>query len=393
MLNNKLPSLLTLLILLATAAGTVGGDSIIRVGYLSQQVELPPALSNLDETPIDEGLAGARLAIDDNNTTGKFTGQTFELVSHRLQAGGDPATAFANLVANGIHFVVLDLHGEALERVMDAVGDQMVLLFNAGARDRRFREAQCHPRLLHTALSRDMETDALAQYFVKKRWNRWLLITGPRNEDRLFADAIRRSARKFGLKVVKERNWTGEHDARRTAQAEVPLFTQGVDYDVLMVADEIGDFGDYLLYRTWKPGLVAGTQALVARGWGRPVEQWGAAQLQERFAAQLKRWMTSRDYASWLAVRSVGEEALRTQSGEFADIDSYIRSGQFQLAAFKGRKLNYRHWNGQLRQPVPIMTARSLVAQAPVEGFLHQHTDLDTLGIDRPESRCSMEGG
>jgi len=35
-----------------------------------------------------------------------------------------------------------------------------------------------------------------------------------------------------------------------------------------------------------------------------------------------------------------------------------------------------------------VGSARSLVAVAPIEGFLHPKTELDTLGYDQPESTC-----
>ena len=62
----------------------------------------------------------------------------------------------------------------------------------------------------------------------------------------------------------------------------------------------------------------------------------------------------------------------------------------FELAGFKGRALTYRTWNGQLRQPIAIAHPRALVAQAPLEGFLHQTNELDSLGLDRPESKCEV---
>ena len=43
-------------------------------------------------------------------------------------------------------------------------------------------------------------------------------------------------------------------------------------------------------------------------------EQWGARQLQSRFQRQAKRLMGLRDYTAWLAVRAVGEAAVRTRS-------------------------------------------------------------------------------
>jgi ABC transporter substrate binding protein (PQQ-dependent alcohol dehydrogenase system) len=66
-------------------------------------------------------------------------------------------------------------------------------------------------------------------------------------------------------------------------------------------------------------------------------------------------------------------------------------SDKFELAGFKGRKLTYREWNGQLRQTIPLIHPRSLVSQSPQEGFLHPVSELDTLGYDQPESRCNLQ--
>ena len=99
------------------------------------------------------------------------------------------------------------------------------------------------------------------------------------------------------------------------------------------------------------------------------------------------------DYAAWAAVRSIGEAVTRTNSGDMGKVREYMLSEKFQLAGFKGRKLTFRGWNGQLRQPIPLTHPRSVVALAPLEGFLHQRNELDTLGLDEPESRCAAFGG
>ena len=177
---------------------------------------------------------------------------------------------------------------------------------------------------------------------------------------------------------------------RRNAAAEVPAFTQDAEYDVVIAADEVGDFSPYILYTTWLPRPVAGSVGLMPVGWHRVVEQWGAVQLQNRFREQAKRGMSARDYATWAAVRSIGEAVTRLNSAEAGNLAAYIRSSDIKLALFKGRSLDYRPWNGQLRQPIPLVHARALVALAPLEGFLHEKTDLDTLGIDEPESQCKM---
>ncbi|TAL51383.1 MAG: branched-chain amino acid ABC transporter substrate-binding protein, partial [Methylovulum sp.] len=224
---------------------------------------------------------------------------------------------------------------------------------------------------------------------VKKRWTKWFLVVGPAPEDRLYSDAIKRSAKRFNIDIVAEKTWEHTFDARRTAQADVAVFSQVEDdYDVLVVADEQGLFGEYLDYRTWLPRPVAGTQGLTATGWHRTHEQWGAVQIQNRFKDQAGRWMEEQDYAAYLAVRAVGEAATRVGSNELPAIKDYLFSEKLALQGYKGNPLSFRAWDGQLRQPVLLAAPRSLVAVAPIEGFLHPKTELDTLGYDQPESHC-----
>ncbi|MCW9035084.1 MAG: ABC transporter substrate-binding protein [Rhodospirillales bacterium] len=359
-----------------------------KIVYLTKKVKLQPALSNLDAPILDEGVQGVRLGIADNNGTGRFMKITYELEEKIVPFEGDVEAAFKEIVAAGNKFVVSNLKEDSLKRLMALPESKQVLLFNIGARENVFRSNLCRSNVFHTLPSRAMLADALVQFLIKKRWEKLFLITGPRKEDLAFSNAIKRSSHKFGAKIVAEKAWTGEHDARRTAQAEVPLFTQGVDYDVLVVSDEIGDFGDYLLYRTWEPKVVAGTQGLVPAAWHRTVEQWGAVQLQNRFNKLTKRWMTPKDYAGWAASRAIGEAVLRARKNDPKSVEDYLLSDKFQLAAFKGRKLTFRPWNGQMRQTIALAAPRSLVSTSPQEGFLHRVTDLDTLGYDAPEVKC-----
>lgn len=365
----------------------------LNIAYLTRVEERSPALSNPQwlQPPEDEGLQGARLAVDDNNTTGRFTNQSFALVERIVPSDGDVGAVLRDLAEAGLRFVVANLGAEALDEILAVPEAERMIIFNAGAPDDRFRNKDCEAFLLHTLPSRAMLADALVQYLAKKRWTDWFLVTGARPEDALFADALRRAAERFGGSIVVEKTWDSAYDARRTAEAEVPVFTQVSDYDVLIVSDEAGLFGEQLMYHTWRPRLVAGTQGLVPTAWHRAVEQWGAVQLQNRFFRNAGRWMTAKDYAAWSAVRSIGEAATRVNSIDFEPITEYIRGDAFQLAAFKGRKLSYRRWNGQLRQPIPLVVPRYLVSLSPQEGFLHQHSELDTLGYDEAESTCRLE--
>ena len=372
------------------------GEELLQIGWLSQAVNRALPLSYLDQPPRDEGIQGARLGIADNDTTGHFTGQSFTLTEAVVPADGDVAAGLRELAMKGIRLVVTDLAAPELLSVDGMPEATGITFFDAGSTDDRLRGEDCRANILHLLPSRAMLADALVQYLVAKRWQNLLLVVGHSGGDREFAGDVRHAAQKFQARIVQEKPWTFVPGARRTdtghfaIQAEVARFTQGISYDVLVVADEEDEFGDDLSYRTFDPRPVAGTQGLVPSAWARPHEQWGATQLQDRFLHQAKRWMTDRDYAAWMAVRAIGEAATRAKSTDPAAIVSFMRSDRFELAAYKGARLSFRSWDGQLRQPVLLADARSLVSVSPQPGFLHQFSELDTLGIDKPETKCRL---
>ncbi|WP_244877203.1 ABC transporter substrate-binding protein [Amphritea japonica] len=361
-----------------------------RIGFLAYHPDRGPVLSNLLPEPQGRGLNGAQLGLNDNNTTGRFLKQHYSLASALAETPEQVSSIVTQWLDDGIRLLITDLPKNELLAVTNIATAYGAIIFNAGSYANELRTETCLSNTLHTLPSRAMLTDALGQWSTARRLQRWLLIKGSQPEDIAYADSLKRSAKRFGVKIVAEKTWSFDTDLRRTAQRELPLFTQTDEYDLVVVADERGDFGEYVMYNTWYPRPVAGTQGLTPVAWHRVIEQWGAAQLQSRFDKEFQRWMNSKDYAAWAAVRTIGEAVTQTRSSDPATLFSFINSDQFQLAAFKGRKLNYRNWSGQLRQPIPLVQPRSLVSQPPLEGFLHPVTDLDTLGIDKPESRCTV---
>jgi ABC transporter substrate binding protein (PQQ-dependent alcohol dehydrogenase system) len=359
----------------------------IDIAYLSQEREWPLRPFFQLATP-DLGLQGARLGIVDDNTTGAFTHQRFQLKELRLSQEAHVEDAFRQLLAAGYRQIITDIPAPELVKLAALPEAAQVLIYDVASSDDELRGQLCAANLVHLLPSRAMRTDALAQYLAKKRWQKLFLVVGPAAEDRLYAAAMRRSAQKFGLKLVAEKAWDHHFDERRTPESEIPVFTQGVEYDVLLVADEAGSFGDFLSYRSWLPRPVAGTQGLVPLAWHFTLEQWGALQLQRRFHEQSGRWPEEQDYAAWLAIRAIGEAATRTRSNEFNDIRRFLLGEAFSLAGFKGVPLSFRPWDGQLRQPVLLATERNVVAVAPVEGYLHPRNELDTLGLDQAETPC-----
>jgi ABC transporter substrate binding protein (PQQ-dependent alcohol dehydrogenase system) len=384
--------------LVALANAALAADPVeIGIGYL-RRAGIRPTLSLVEQPAENDGVAGARLAIEDNNTTGKFLNQRFTLEEVRLKDGDDAAKAAVALADRNIGFIIADVPADTLLQAADAVRDRGTVVFNASAIDDRLREQDCRANVIHTAPTRSMLADGLAQYLVWKQWKRWLLVVGSHDDDKLFADALRRSAARFGAKIVQERVFEDTGGARRTdsgvtlIQRQMPVFTQAAPaYDVLVAADESEVFAPYLPYRTWDPRPVAGSAGLVPKSWDAAHDQWGAVQMQNRFLKLNSRRMTALDMQAWTAARMIGEAASRVNSGDPKKLLDFLKGPDFSIAAFKGQRLTLRDWNLQLRQPILLADGRMVVSVSPQEGFLHQVSELDTLGVDRPETTCKLQ--
>ena len=50
-----------------------------------------------------------------------------------------------------------------------------------------------------------------------------------------------------------------------------------------------------------------------------------------------------------------------------------------------------RHRTPQVRQPVLPTGGRTIASVSPQEKFLHHFSQLDTLGVDLPETKCRMK--
>ena len=368
----------------------------VRIGYL-RRAAVRQTLSLVEQPAENDGVAGARLAVEDNNTTGKFLNQHFTLQEVHLKQGEDASKAAVTLADRNTAFIIVDLPADALLKAAEAIRDRGAVLFNAAATDDRLREQDCQANVIHVAPTRSMLADALAQYLVWKQWKRWLMVVGSHVEDKLYAEALRRAAARFGAKIVQERVFEDTGGARRTdsgvtlIQRQMPVFTQQAPgYDILIAADESEVFAPYLPFRTWDPRPVAGSAGLEPKSWDAAHDQWGAVQIQNRFLKLNSRHMTALDMQAWTAARMIGEAASRANSGDGKAVFDFMTGPDFSVAAFKGQALTLRSWNLQLRQPILLADGRMVVSVSPQEGFLHQLSELDTLGVDQPESKCKL---
>ena len=369
----------------------------ISIGYLQTVEKGRLTISVLDQPPKNLGLAGAEVGINDNNTTGRFMGQEFSLDDVKLSPDENMIPALDKLYQQGVRFFVLDVSADNVLKAADHFKSGDVVIFNAGARGNRLRNEDCRSNVIHTAPSRAILADGLAQYLIWKKWRDWFLVFGSNPADQAWAGSLRRAATRYGARIVSEKEYVDTGGARQTdsghaqVQKQMPVFSQDAeDHDVVVVADESEVFGTYLPYRTWLPRPVTGSAGLQPVSWHPAFEGWGAAQIQNRFAKHAGRRMQGIDMQAWTAVRIVGEAATRTKSADPAKIDAYIKDPGFSIAAFKGQKITLRDWNLQLRQPVLLADGRNVVSVSPQAGFLHQFSELDTLGYDRPETNCKL---
>jgi ABC transporter substrate binding protein (PQQ-dependent alcohol dehydrogenase system) len=369
----------------------------VKVGVI-REAHSRETISILDIPPTDDFIAGARMATDDNNTTGRFLDQSFSIVDAKLAPGEDAVAALKGMLDDDVRFFIVDLPAAEVLAVADVARASGALVFNAGAPDDRLREEECRDNVIHVSPTRSMLTDGLAQYLIWKQWRRWLLVVGSHPEDQLLAEAYRRSAKKFGAKIVEERVYEDTGGGRRSdsgsvqVQRQMPVFTQNApDHDVLVAADESEVFAGFLPYRTWVARPVVGSAGLRPVSWDPSHEFWGAVQLQNRFQRAFKRGMNARDNQAWEAMRLIGDAVAHTKSADPKAIRDDLLSPGFALGAFKGQGLTLRPWNQQMRQPILLTDGRGTVSVSPQEGFLHQTSELDTLGFDRPETKCKLQ--
>lgn len=367
----------------------------LHIVYLGKHYSEPTPLSLLDKPAYDKGIQGARVGAADNNVTGKFVGQETDLTEDILPQDGDIVAEAKKVFAAGTSLIVADLEAKDLLAVADLPEAKNAIILDIRTSDDDLRQEQCRANVFHLAPSYAMRADALGQFLLYKRWQRWFLIHGTKPADLAYTAAIKRAASRFGSHIVAERAYTYSARSRTTdtghqqTEQQMALLTQSAPaYDVIFVVDMDEVFGEYLLFNSFDPRPVVGTQGLIAVAWHRSFEEYAGQEMQNRFENFAHRIMTERDYEGWLAVRIFGEAILRTGANDAKTIRSYILSDAFNIAAYKGIGLSFRKWDLQLRQPILLAGPRALVSIAPIEGFLHPKYLTDSLGYDEPETKC-----
>jgi len=379
-------------LLLATAAPAGAADSF-GFAYLSRADDPyyreQRAYTGLTLRQPQPPVEGARLALSESRILGRALGLRLELIEITLGEGEEAVAQIRHAAAQGAVAFLLDLPLEEVRVAAEALAREAVVLFNPRHPDDELRDPLCSAVLFHSLPSRAMLADALAQYLRKKGWSRLLLLAGGGAADRAMAAAYRGAARKFGLEILAERDFVLSNDPRQRDHTNVPLMTGGPDYDVVLLADALGEFGRYVPYAVALPRPVAGSEGLTPTAWHWSWERHGAPQLNQRFEKRAGRHMAAEDWAAWAAVRATVETMVRTGKTDAAAIRAYLVSDDLTLDTYKGAPGGFRTWDRQLRQPILLATHNAVIERAPLDGFLHEVNVLDTLGADRRESGCA----
>ena len=379
-------------LLFAATAATAGARDFL-LGYLTQADDERYAPSVLQkgypDAPGGRAAVAAQIALDDSQFALRGAGWTgAKLVAVEVADAAGIGAALDQLARQGVRHVVLELPAAGVAAAATAAAAKEILLINAAAAEDELRAARCAPQLLHTIPSHAMQADALAQFLAARKWARPLVLHGPAPGDRLLLAAFQRAAKRFGIKPVAERAFKLSNDPRERDQGNVRLLTSDRDYDAVVVLDAAGEFAREVPYRAVLPRPVVGSNGLTAQAWSAFHERHGAPQLSRRFQKAAGRAMGSYDWAAWMAARVAAEVAAAQAKGGAAQHTQALRQGALAFDGYKGQRLSFRAWDGQLRQPLLLAHGNGIAELAPLDGFLHPRSTLDTLGYDEPESGC-----
>ncbi|GAB3649283.1 type 1 periplasmic-binding domain-containing protein [Ramlibacter alkalitolerans] len=364
-----------------------------RLGLLTQgddeRYSPQTLLRGFPDAPGGRSEPAAQIALNDSLVTLQMAGRNgAELVALEAPAAADLPATLQQLLQQRVQHVVLELPAPGVAAVAAAARGKDVMLFNAAAPEDALRAAQCATNLLHTLPSHAMQMDAIAQLLVARKWSKPLVLVGPTPGDRLLQAAWQRSAKRFAVRPVAERSFKLSNDPRERELGNVRLLTSERDYDAVVVLDAQGEFAQGVPYRTVLPRPVLGSNGLVAQAWSPFHERNGGPQLTRRFLRRANRWMTSYDWATWMAARCAAEVAGAYIKAGIAQQVQALRQGAVAVDGYKGQRLTFRAWDGQLRQPLLLAYGGGVADVAPLEGFLHPRITLDTLGYDAPETGC-----
>lgn len=337
-------------------------------------------------------FAGAQVGIGDAAPLLRILSTDFTLERMSVESPAAVAPAIQRAADAGTHFFLVDAPAQAYPPLAMVMHGRDVLLFNVSEPDDALRRQLCAPEFVHVYPSRAQLMDGLVQYVVSRKWTNLLEFQGPSLADAATTGALEHSVNKFGAHIVARQKFVPGTDPRQREHNDPALLSAiNRDFDVVFVADSDFDFARTVPYHLVRPRPVIGSIDFEPVAWHWTWDHNGAPQVNARFEKRTNgRHMEGADWAAWVAVKMIVQAVLRTRSTEFSKDRAFILGGG-SFDGDKGLAVSVRPWDHQVRQAVLLAAPYEVVASAPMEGFLHQTNELDTLGDDEPESPCYLD--
>ena len=328
-------------------------------------------------------VTGAKLSIKDSEKLFRLTGTKFSLEYLSLNDRKELMDFFKTDKNLKYNAVILDFPEDYIMSIIEEIRrNDNQIYFNISASSNNLRKNICVKNLLHTYPSNAMLTDSISQYLVSKKWNKVLILTGPLKEDKEYSKSFKVSAKKFGLKIIKENFFVDNNDPRIRDKNSLAFLTMEKKYNSIFIADIDGEFALKVPNSSNKSVVVTGSAGLRPLAWHWSYLRYGAPQLNGRFERMADRRMHGKDWAAYMSIKSVVEGILRIKLRDNFSLLTYIKSNNIKIDGSKGISLSFRENTGQLRQTILLVSGNNWVTQiTPMDDFTNKNNDLDTLGI------------
>ncbi|MAY42067.1 MAG: branched-chain amino acid ABC transporter substrate-binding protein, partial [Oceanospirillaceae bacterium] len=136
-LNKKKNTLAISLALLLSSEAYANLE--VNISYLKQEIDKGPVLSNILPEPENAGIQGAKLAIQDSNTTGRFLKHKYDLKDYSHSDATQLLMQAQQQYSEGTRFFVLNTDAKTLKEITKALPAD-ALFFNAGTQDDDLRQ-------------------------------------------------------------------------------------------------------------------------------------------------------------------------------------------------------------------------------------------------------------
>src|SRR6476619_4386728 len=186
----------------AAAPSAAAAIKPMRIYYLGKEYDEPLPLSYAEKPIIDKGIQGARLMLKEANQAGALVGSAFEMVEAIVPQDGDVVAKAKEILKDGDAFIIADLEPADLIAVADLPEAKNAVIMNIRSSATALRQELCRQNVFHIIPDYAMRADALAQYLIWKKWPRWFVIRRDTPQDQDYLAMVKRSAARFGGKVV-----------------------------------------------------------------------------------------------------------------------------------------------------------------------------------------------